>query len=352
MIMGKGLNLKTTTAVPRAKIDNDDVGAALNLLRETIQEEDQRICKEGGQAMQAGNLETAKAALDFATRLRAFNDRVAVLQKEWNGLEDVRDRASPEVQQIVSKRFFGRKPKGEVTPQSAFERPILEALVEMGGSGKTNAVLDKVGVKMKTVLKPVDRLRLESENNQIRWRITAQWARHVMANEDGRMKKTVKNGLWEISDKGRAWLKDAGSSAAASAPGSNLIKALDCNQPHKIDEDFTFKRPCGLILNDKRYQNIVTWSRVYELVLLQLAKTNPALFKALPDNPAMTTKRSNRRFSRNPADLRKPLALPNGIHAESNLSANDLCSSIRTLLGIFSIPLTACTIFLRQDRDA
>ena len=27
-----------------------------------------------------------------------------------------------------------------------------------------------------------------------------------MVNEDGRMKKT-KNGIWEISDKGREWLK-------------------------------------------------------------------------------------------------------------------------------------------------
>jgi hypothetical protein len=27
-----------------------------------------------------------------------------------------------------------------------------------------------------------------------------------MVNEDGRMKKT-KNGIWEISDKGRKWLK-------------------------------------------------------------------------------------------------------------------------------------------------
>jgi hypothetical protein len=28
-----------------------------------------------------------------------------------------------------------------------------------------------------------------------------------MANEDGRMKEDSPNGIWEISDKGRAWLK-------------------------------------------------------------------------------------------------------------------------------------------------
>lgn len=67
-----------------------------------------------------------------------------------------------------------------------------------------------------------------------------------------------------------------------------------------------------------------------------------------PPLPVETT----HHFNRKPIGLRKPLALPNGIHAETNLSANHLCASIRTLLGIFSLTLTSCTIFLRQDRDA
>jgi hypothetical protein len=40
----------------------------------------------------------------------------------------------------------------------------------------------------------------------IRWRNAAQWARNTMVNEDGRMVKNGKNGVWEISDKGRKWL--------------------------------------------------------------------------------------------------------------------------------------------------
>ena len=100
------------------------------------------------------------------------------------------------------------------------------------------------------------------------------------------------------------------------------------------------------------YQDVTTYTRLYELVLRGLAKKDPHLFQTLPDNHATITRRGNRRFSRTPVDLRKPLALPCGIHAETNLSANDICESIRTLLGIFSIPLAACTLFLRQDRDA
>ncbi len=137
-----------------------------------------------------------------------------------------------------------------------------------------------------------------------------------------------------------------------AADNTRIIKELNRSEPHAITEEFTYMRPCGFVLDGKGYQDVSTWTRVYELVLRQLAKKDPAPFKALPENPATITRRDNPHFSRNPADLRKPLALPNGIYAETNLSANDLCASIRTLLGIFSIPLTSCTIFLRQDRDA
>ena len=72
---------------------------------------------------------------------------------------------------------------------------------------KTKDVLDQLGVKMKGILKPKDYEPHESNAKQIRWRNTAQWARNTMANEDGRMKEDSPNGIWEISDKGRAWLK-------------------------------------------------------------------------------------------------------------------------------------------------
>jgi restriction system protein len=81
---------------------------------------------------------------------------------------------------------------------------------EMGGKGKTKDVLDKLGVKMKGTLKPKDYEPHESNAKQIRWRNTAQWARNTMANADGRMKDDSPSGTWEISDKGRTWLKKHG----------------------------------------------------------------------------------------------------------------------------------------------
>ena len=137
-----------------------------------------------------------------------------------------------------------------------------------------------------------------------------------------------------------------------AADNTRIIKDLNRSEPHTLTEDFTYMRPCGFVLDGKGYEDVTTWTRVYELVIRHLAKKDQAIFKSLPDNPATITRRNNPHFARKPAGLRKPLALPNGLYAETNLSANHLCASIRTLLDIFSIPLTSCTIFLRQDRDA
>ena len=190
--------------------DQNDVSAALGLLRDSISEEEQRIRSEGAKAMQAGDYDTATSVIEFAKRLLAFEKKVEALVTEWDELEDLRDAASPAVQEIVSKRFFGKRKKGEITPHTAFYRAILESLVELGGNAKTATVLDRVGEKMKGILKPLDYAVLPSDGKSIRWRNSAQWARNTMVNEDGRMKKT-KNGIWEISDKGRKWLKGNGA---------------------------------------------------------------------------------------------------------------------------------------------
>lgn len=186
--------------------DQNDVSTALGLLRDSLAEEEQRIRSEGAAAMQAADYDTATSVIEFAKRLLAFQKKVEGLVTEWAELEDLRDAASPAVQEIVSKKFFGKRKKGEITPHTAFYRPILESLVELGGSAKTKVVLDRAGEKMQGALKPLDYAVLPSDGKSIRWRNSAQWARNTMVNEDGRMKKT-KNGIWEISDKGRKWLK-------------------------------------------------------------------------------------------------------------------------------------------------
>ena len=192
---------KTTLA------SNNDVGEALALLSESLTEEEARIRDEGADAMKSGAYDTATEVIDFAKQLLAFQGKVAALADEWEEIENARDAATPEVQEIVSKKFFGKKRKGIITTQEEYCQPLLEVLVEMGGKGPTDEVLDRLGEKMKGTLKRVDYECHKSNDKQIRWRNTAQWARNKMVNTDGRMKKGSPRGIWEISDKGRSWLK-------------------------------------------------------------------------------------------------------------------------------------------------
>ncbi|MGC6423820.1 MAG: winged helix-turn-helix domain-containing protein [Lentimonas sp.] len=187
--------------------NNNDVGEALALLSETLTEEEARIREEGADAMKTGAYDTATEVIDFAKQLLAFQGKVAALADEWEEIENARDAATPEVQEIVSKKFFGKKRKGIITTQDEYCQPLLEVLVEMGGKGPTDEVLDRLGDKMKGVLKPVDYECHKSDEKQIRWRNSAQWARNKMVNTDGRMKKGSPRGIWEISDKGRKWLE-------------------------------------------------------------------------------------------------------------------------------------------------
>ncbi|MBL9154199.1 MAG: winged helix-turn-helix domain-containing protein [Verrucomicrobiales bacterium] len=207
--------------------EQNDVSTALSLLRDSLAEEEQRIRNEGATAMQGGDYDTATAVIDFGKRLLAFQKKVEGLVHEWDELEDLRDKASPAVQEIVSKRFFGKSKKGEITPHEAYCRPLLEVLVEMGGSGKTKIVLDRLGEKMKPVLKPKDYESQESDSKTIRWRNTAQWARNQMANEDGRMRSDSPRGIWEISEKGRKWLREQSGVRSRS----NRIEGMESERP-------------------------------------------------------------------------------------------------------------------------
>lgn len=195
---------QSTSQTPTA--DTDDVSAALQLLAESLQGEVQRINSEGAQAMTGGDYDTAQSVIDFAKRLTAFRAKVDALGKEWKGLEDLRDKATPAVQQIVSKRFFGRRKSEEITSQEDYCIHILRVLVEIGGSGKTKDVIVNVGEKMKGILKPKDYEKTATRTKELRWENNTRWARQRMV-DDGRMKNDSTTGIWEISAQGRAWLK-------------------------------------------------------------------------------------------------------------------------------------------------
>lgn len=131
-----------------------------------------------------------------------------------------------------------------------------------------------------------------------------------------------------------------------------IIRAMDDKQPHGLDESFTFKRPCGFSLGDSLHREVNTWRKMLELVCQHLAQADARRFAGLASTPAFVSKQGNPWLSRNRDDLRMPLDVSNGLYAECNLSANDICKLILKLLEAFGIAEDDCIVFLREDKDA
>ena len=114
----------------------------------------------------------------------------------------------------IEGRRQGRKRRKRLSPgsgrtdQKTFMTPILEVLKELGGKVEVKEVLRHLEEKMGNRLKPVDFEKLKS--GQVRWKNTAQWARNELVS-DGLLEKDTARGIWQITGKGKDYLKNNGS---------------------------------------------------------------------------------------------------------------------------------------------
>ncbi|NLX21031.1 MAG: hypothetical protein GXY55_05075 [Phycisphaerae bacterium] len=181
-----------------------NVSSAFEMLLEEVEAEIDFVNGVGSRAFQGRDYDKAKEALERSGVLTAFRDRVAALRKEWEQMAAAAERDEDE-QTRTERRNLGKLRKGVRTHESAYYRPILRVLDEMGGSGKVAEVLERVGRLMKPILKDVDYEPLASGPDNPRWRNAAQWARNSMVNE-GLLKRDSPRGVWEITAEGQAML--------------------------------------------------------------------------------------------------------------------------------------------------
>jgi len=182
-------------------MERNEVSAAFEIVLEEIEAVVDSLNQDGAGAFQKGDYDTARGLIEIATRLAEFRGKVRGLQKEWDNIFSTTIPRKP-----TKRRRFQRLERGLRTSEDSFRRPILETLVEMGGSAPVNEVLDKIEAKMKNVLNSYDRQPLPSYPNTVRWRNTAQWCRNALVQE-GLLKADSPRGVWEISDRGREALK-------------------------------------------------------------------------------------------------------------------------------------------------
>ncbi|WP_013627936.1 hypothetical protein [Rubinisphaera brasiliensis] len=147
---------------------------------------------------------------------------------------------------------------------------------------------------------------------------------------------------------------DAGEESGAEDESENtrIIAELNREEPHSLDEDFTYLRPHGFILDGKGTLGITTWRRMYEVFCLQLAHRDADRFRRLPELDDFTSSRGHSSFSRDESTLRQATAIADGVFAEVNLSANSLRDHMKKLMKTFRIPEDQMTVYLREDRDS
>ena len=184
-----------------------NLAAAFEILLEEIEAEIEFTNKVGSRAFEARDYDRASEALERAAQITAFREKADALRREWESL--VGRPSEEEEEARAQRRDFGRLARGLRTPEDAFRRPILQALVDLGGAAPMAEVLEKVRQAMQDILKDVDYQPLGSDPDLPRWRNTAQWARAAMVKE-GLIKGDSRRGIWEISDAGRRCLTESG----------------------------------------------------------------------------------------------------------------------------------------------
>ncbi|RMF61543.1 MAG: hypothetical protein D6748_01355 [Calditrichaeota bacterium] len=180
-------------------MDKSDVSKAFNVLLEILHRLTAELNEQGARAFQAGDYKRAVQAAKEAQPITEFQKKVQSLLHEWERIASGAQRTERRASRRVN---LGRLPHGLCTPEDAFRRPLLEALVELGGSAPSNVVLQRIGEKMKPVLTEYDYQTVPSDPSLERWKKRAQWCRYLLVQE-GLMRSDSPRGIWEISEAGR-----------------------------------------------------------------------------------------------------------------------------------------------------
>jgi predicted transcriptional regulator len=141
--------------------------------------------------------------------IRISDETYRALQNLARPFEDTPDSV---IRRLLEQAEAGRPPErvarepasrarpqpveGEKTSQAAFRAPLIQALQEAGGRGRTSEVIDRVGEILGDELKNGDFEKVSG--GDIRWRNTTAWVRFHLVKE-GVMRDNSPTGIWELN---------------------------------------------------------------------------------------------------------------------------------------------------------
>ncbi len=99
-----------------------------------------------------------------------------------------------------------RAQAGTLLSEKEYWIPILKALDERGGRAPAVETIDRVGELMRDMLGEPE--HAETSTGEIRWRNRTQFARLRM-KQQGLLASDSRRGIWEMTERGRAYLDQA-----------------------------------------------------------------------------------------------------------------------------------------------
>ncbi len=193
-------------------MDFKPVSDAFEILLREIQAALDDLKDEAAGVMRAGDFDRARHLIGCAQRVEGFRKEVEEMRERW-------PRLFEEQKEPVRRKRKRRGTRVRVgLGGKAFRRPILEALVELGGRAPIQEVLALVERKLADRLTKEDYEPLPSLPDTPRWRHKAQVCRARLVKR-GLMRGDSPLGIWEISEAGRQWLAER--SGEEPSPGTS-----------------------------------------------------------------------------------------------------------------------------------
>ncbi len=186
-----------------------DIQTAFETLLSHLRQAQREVQNAGERAFKEGRFDEAKRAAQRGEEIHSRIQQLEALRREWARLLGGEPLSVSE----RSYRRTERPPRGLKVHQDEYWVPILAVLEEMGGRGRVKDVLNRLGELMKHRLSDID-WGVLSDGRSIRWQNTAQWARHDMVKA-GLLAPDSPQGLWEITEAGRAYLQEHRAELAA-----------------------------------------------------------------------------------------------------------------------------------------
>lgn len=178
---------------------------AFDLLLDTISEELLDWNQVGAQAFTRGDYAEVDQIRAGVVTINNFRQRIEMLREEWqaavsllpltNELVDAEDRSDSQDDDATTG----------ATPMKAYMIPVLQALVQLGGSARSVEVQMAVETIMRNRLTAADYVPQPNDHMLPKWRNNTRFARSALVKQGLMVKQS--RGWWMISEAGRAHLQ-------------------------------------------------------------------------------------------------------------------------------------------------